>query len=62
VPEAAAIFGDELALRRDFAAVDPGDPSEVVGLVTRLLQQANAGDHPDRVAALIARTLVTLPS
>src|SRR5438552_3413425 len=57
----AAIFGDDLALRRDFAAVDPGDPSEVVGLVTHLLQQANAGERPGRVAALIARTLLTLP-
>jgi HD-GYP domain-containing protein (c-di-GMP phosphodiesterase class II) len=57
----AAIFGDELALRRDFAAADPGDPGEVVGLVTRLLQQTNAGEPPDRVATLIARTLLSLP-
>ncbi|MBV9282449.1 MAG: HD domain-containing protein [Chloroflexi bacterium] len=57
----AAIFGDELALRRDFASADPGNPPEVVGLVTRLLQRANAGEPPDRVAALIARTLLTLP-
>src|SRR5207248_1366413 len=54
----AAIFGDELALRHDVAPLDPGDPGAVVGLVTRLLQQANAGDRPDRVAALIARTLL----
>src|ERR1700746_2258371 len=32
----AALIGDELAVRHDFAAVDPGDPGEVVGLVTRL--------------------------
>src|SRR5215208_2371305 len=34
----AAVFGDDVALRRDFAPVDPG---EVVGLVTQLLRQAN---------------------
>src|SRR5438552_5950931 len=27
-PTLAAIFGDELALRRDFATADPGDRSE----------------------------------
>lgn len=57
----AAIFGDELALRHDFSAVDPSRPPEVVGLATRFLQRANAGESPDRVAALIARTLLTLP-
>jgi hypothetical protein len=57
----AAIFGDELALRHDFAAVDPGQPPEVLGLATRFLQQANAGESPDRIAALVARALLTLP-
>jgi HD-GYP domain-containing protein (c-di-GMP phosphodiesterase class II) len=57
----AAIFGDELALRHDFAAVDPGQPPEVLDLATRYLRQANAGEAPDRIAALIARVLLTLP-
>ena len=57
----AALFGDELATRRDVAPLDPGNPAEVVGLVTRILQQAHASDQPERVAALIARTLLTLP-
>ena len=57
----AAIFGDELALRRDFAAVDPGQPPEVLNLATHYLRQANAGEPPDRMAALVARALLTLP-
>src|ERR1700694_5964291 len=40
----AALVGDELALRHDFAAVDPGEPSEVVGLIIRYLRQVNAGE------------------
>jgi HD-GYP domain-containing protein (c-di-GMP phosphodiesterase class II) len=57
----AAIFGDELALRRDFAAVDPGQPPEVLGLATQYLRRANTGETPDRVEALIARALFSLP-
>jgi len=57
----AALFGDELALRRDFAAVDPGQPPEVLDLVVRYIQQANAGEPPARVAELVARGLLTLP-
>ncbi|HEY8695560.1 MAG TPA: hypothetical protein VIR57_22765 [Chloroflexota bacterium] len=57
----AALFGDELALRHDFAAVDPGQPSEVLTLATHYLRQANFGESTDRMAALVARTLLTLP-
>src|ERR1700730_3999751 len=57
----AALVGDELALRRDFAAVDPGEPSEVVGLVIRYLRQANAGEPPSRLEELVARGLLGLP-
>jgi HD-GYP domain-containing protein (c-di-GMP phosphodiesterase class II)/DNA-binding CsgD family transcriptional regulator len=57
----AALFGDELALRRDFAAVDPGDPPEVVGLASHFLRLANASESPERLAALVARTLQSLP-
>ena len=57
----AAIFGDELALRHDFAAVDPGRLPEVLSVATRHLWQANAGEPPYRVATTIARALLTLP-
>lgn len=33
----AALVGDELALRREFAAIDAGDPGQVVALVGRYL-------------------------
>src|ERR1700730_12729211 len=37
----ADLFGDELALRTDFAAVDSGHSSQVVGLVIHHIRQAN---------------------
>jgi len=53
----AALMGDELALRHDFAAVDTGRPPEVLGLAMRYLRQASAGAPPYRMAALVARGL-----
>jgi len=57
----AALMGDELALRHDFAAVDTGRPPEVLGLAMHYLRQASAGEPPYRMAALVARGLLTLP-
>src|SRR6266852_6358891 len=57
----AALMGDELALRRDFAAVDTGRPPEVLGLAMHYLRQASAGEPPYRMAALVVRGLLTLP-
>src|SRR3977135_890904 len=57
----AAIFGDELALRHDFAAVDPGQPPEVVDLATHYLRQTNAKEAPDGMAAPVARAPATPP-
>ncbi len=57
----AALFGDELALRRDFAAVDPGQIPEVLELAARYLRQANIGESPDRMAAMVASALSELP-
>src|SRR5215470_1923241 len=39
----AALAGDELALRADFALIDNGSPAQVIGLMTRYIRQANAG-------------------
>lgn len=58
----AAIFGDELAVRRDFAGIDPGRPPEVLGMAMHYLRQANAHEPPYRMAALVARGLLTLPN
>ena len=57
----AALLGDELALRRDFAAVDPGEVPEVVDLAVRFIRQANADEPPSRMEAIVARGLLTLP-
>src|SRR5260221_13293590 len=54
-------MGDELALRHDFAAVDTGRPAEVLSLAMHYLRQASAGEPPYRMAALVARGLLTLP-
>src|SRR5439155_13453951 len=35
----AALFGDELALRHDFASVDPGRPPEVLSVAMRYMRQ-----------------------
>jgi hypothetical protein len=57
----AALMGDEMALRRDFAAVDTGRPSEVLSLAMHYLRQASVGQPAYRMAALVARGLLTLP-
>src|SRR5438067_10344995 len=57
----AALFGDELALRHDFAGVDPGRPPDVLGVAMRYMREANADQPPYRMLALVARGLLTLP-
>jgi len=57
----AAIFGDELLLRHDFAPLDPGEPLQVVEMATSFIRQANASEAPDRLAALVSRVLMSLP-
>jgi hypothetical protein len=57
----AALLGDELALRRDFAAVDPGQIPDVLELAARYIRQANAGEPPDRMAAIVSTALGELP-
>ncbi len=42
----AALFGDELALRADYATVDPGRSRELLAFVLRSLRRANAGARP----------------
>src|SRR5579884_1631591 len=57
----ADLFGDELALRSDFAAADSGHTSQVVGLVIRFIQQANEGRSALHLARMIAQGLLTTP-
>lgn len=57
----AAIVGDEIALRADFAKIDNGSTTEVVSLMTRAIRQANAGAAPFEMMRALARGLVALP-
>ncbi|MBV9895809.1 MAG: HD domain-containing protein [Chloroflexi bacterium] len=57
----SALFGDELALRHDFARLDPGRPAEVLGVAMRYMREAAAGEPPLRMATFVARGLVSLP-
>src|SRR5712692_113914 len=57
----ADLYGDELALRTDMAAVDSGHISQVLGLVIRSIQQANEGKSALHLARMIAQGLVTTP-
>src|SRR5438094_6100212 len=56
----AALFGDELALRHDFASVDPGRPPAVLGVALRYMREASAGEPPYRMASFVARGLLSL--
>lgn len=58
----AALMGDELALRHDFAAVDAGRTTDVLSVAMRYLREASAGEPGYRVATQVARGLLTLPA
>ena len=58
----AEIYGDELALRADFASVDSRNTSQVLALVTRYIQQANEGSSPHHLARMIEQGLLATPS
>ena len=57
----ADLFGDELTLRTDFAAIDSAHTSQVLGLVIHSIRQANEGTSPLHLARLIAQGLLTAP-
>ncbi len=57
----AALFGDELALRTDMAAVDSARMPQVLSLVMRYIRQANEGASPLSLARLIAQGVMTSP-
>src|SRR5205085_3964184 len=57
----AALFGDELALRSDFAAVDSGRPPQVLSMAVRHIRQANEGTPPLQFARLIVQGILAAP-
>ncbi len=57
----AALFGDEIDFRRDFARIDMGRANEMVALVFGYLRRANAGTGMLGLIAGVTRGLITGP-
>src|SRR4029077_10861942 len=55
----AALFGDEIDFRRDFARIDPGRAAEMAGLVFTYLRRASAGGGMLGMIAGVAHGLLT---
>jgi HD-GYP domain-containing protein (c-di-GMP phosphodiesterase class II) len=55
----AALFGDELALRTEIAAVDAGNTPKMLGLVTRYIRQANADASPLNLVRALTRGVLS---
>src|SRR5262245_48105477 len=53
-----ALFGDELALRRDIALADMGKAADMAAIVLRHLRNANADAGPIDTALAIAKGLL----
>src|SRR5579884_2841227 len=58
----AALFGDELELRRDFATIDPGKLPDVLGMLARRIGAAHAGTGTLHLAGALARGIAAAPS
>src|SRR5581483_9398470 len=58
----AAFFGDELALRQDFATLDLGNTPEMLSFIFRHVREAHAGQPPLHFARLVAQGLVAARS
>src|SRR6185295_6347999 len=58
----AALFGDEIDFRRDFARIDMGGAAEMASLVFSYLRRANAGAGMFHMVAGVAHGLLTGPT
>jgi HD-GYP domain-containing protein (c-di-GMP phosphodiesterase class II) len=56
-----SMMGDERAARAEFAKIDLGQPAQIVKLVIRLIEQANAGASSVEIARAIEHGLARLP-
>ena len=54
----AALAGDEIALRTDFATIDSGSLPQMLGMMTRHIRQANVGASRLELAQVIVRNLL----
>lgn len=58
----AALFGDELEMRTDFARVDSGSQAEMISFVTRTVRRANPDANALQLAQMVARGLLARPA
>jgi HD-GYP domain-containing protein (c-di-GMP phosphodiesterase class II) len=56
-----AIFGDELAMRRDYATIDGGNVAAVMRFAARHISRAAAGEGRLRMAGIVAQRLLAAP-
>lgn len=57
----AALLGDELNLRTEFAGVDAGIPPQMLNVALRFMRQAHAGAPPLEKAQTLVRGVLSLP-
>jgi hypothetical protein len=57
----AGMFGDEITFRGEFAAIDPDQPSQVLGLLLRYIKQANQGASTMHLVYTLAQELPAMP-
>jgi HD-GYP domain-containing protein (c-di-GMP phosphodiesterase class II) len=57
----ASIVGDEIAFRHDYATVDAGRTTQVLGMLLRYMAQANAGSSTLHLARMVAQGFLALP-
>lgn len=57
----AALLGDEFQVRSAFAALDPGNPPQVLNMTMRLMRQAHAGRAPLEMISTLVRGVLGMP-
>src|SRR5205085_7072406 len=57
----AAPFGDELAVRSDFASVDSASNQQALSVIMRVIRQSQHGTSPLHIARMLARAVIISP-
>jgi response regulator RpfG family c-di-GMP phosphodiesterase/DNA-binding CsgD family transcriptional regulator len=57
----AALFGDELAIRSDFASVDSANNQQTLSVIMRAIRQSQHGSSPLHIARMIAQAVIRSP-
>jgi HD-GYP domain-containing protein (c-di-GMP phosphodiesterase class II) len=57
----AALFGDELVIRSEFAAVDSANNQQSLGVIMRAIRQSQSGSSALHIARMITRAVINSP-